>query len=80
VSDFADKVRSLAFVAGGRTRDTRVVEGRCHPQTGVAFKTTITEAGRITEHATSDDRVDAVATPTTLTVTRAQTKEQTHGG
>lgn len=61
MSEFADKVRSLAFVAGGRTRDTRIREGRAHPETGVPFKTTITEAGRVTEHA--NDRVDAVVTP-----------------
>ena len=78
MSEFADKVRSLGFISGGRTR-TQVVEGRTHPETGVPFKTTITEAGRVTEHATRDDRVDAVATPMTVTVTRAQLKEGTDG-
>jgi hypothetical protein len=78
VSEFADKVRTLGVLSGGRTR-TRVVEGRQHPQTGVPFKTTITDAGRVTEHATRDDRVDAVATPMTVTVTRAQIKEQADG-
>lgn len=80
MSEFADKVRSLAFVAGGRPRDSRVVEGRSHPETGVPFKTIVTEVGRTTEHATRDDRVDAVVTPVSLTVTRAQIKEQAHGG
>jgi hypothetical protein len=75
VSEFADKVRSLGYLSRGRTRDTRTVEGRSHPATGVPFKTTITAAGRVTEHATRDDRVDAVATPATVTVTRAQSRE-----
>jgi hypothetical protein len=79
VSDFAEKIRSLQVIRGGRPRDTRIREGRAHPQTGVAFKTTITEAGRVTEHNTKDDRVDAVVTPQTVTVTRAQLKEQVDG-
>ena len=79
MSEFADKVRSLGVISGGRTPDTRIVEGRRHPETGVPFKTTITEAGRVTEHATRDDRVDAVVTPATVTITRAQTKEGTDG-
>lgn len=70
MSEFADKVRSLGYLSRGRTRSQRVVEGRHHPETGVAFKTTVTEAGRTTEHATRDDRVDAVATPQTVTVVR----------
>lgn len=79
MSEFADKVRSLGVLSGGRTRDTRIREGRSHPATGVPYKTTITEAGRVTEHATRDDRVDAVVTPTTVTVTRAQIREQADG-
>lgn len=79
-SEFAEKVRSLSFIGGGRARDTRVVEGRAHPDTGVPYKTTITEAGRTTEHATRDDRVDAVVTPTSITVTRADLTRGSHGG
>jgi len=75
-SEFADKVRSLGFLSGGRTRDTRIREGRAHPETGVPYKVTETDAGRTIEHATKDDRVDAVVTPQTLTVTRADLKEQ----
>lgn len=75
MSDFADKVRSLGFLSKGRTRSTRVVEGRQHPETGVAYKTTITEQGRTTEHNTRDDRVDAVVTPQTVTVVRQAPKE-----
>lgn len=74
MSEFADKVRSLGYLSRGRTRSAHVVEGRHHPETGVAFKTTITEAGRTTEHNTKNDRVDAVVTPQTVTVVR-QTKE-----
>lgn len=75
VSEFAEKVRSLGYLSGGRTRSARVVEGRQHPETGVPYKTTITEAGHTTEHATRDDRVDAVATVQTVTVTSAQIRE-----
>lgn len=78
MSEFAEKVRSLGFLSRGRTRDTRVREGRHHPDTGVPYKITETDAGRIVEHATRDDRVDAVATPTSLTVTRADLRSSTY--
>ena len=74
MSEFADKVRSLGYLSRGRTRSARVVEGRHHPETGVAYKTTVTDAGRTTEHNTKDDRVDAVVTPQTVTVVQ-QPKE-----
>lgn len=80
MSEFADKVRSLGYLSRGRTRDTRIREGKTHPETGVPYKITETDAGRTIEHATRDDRVDAVATPTTVTVTRAQPRESTDGG
>jgi hypothetical protein len=69
VSEFADKVRSLGVLSGGRTRDTRIREGRVHPETGVPYKITETDAGRTIEHATKDDRVDAVVTPQTVYTT-----------
>ncbi len=78
-SEFAEKVRSLSIIGGGRTRDTRVREGRVHPETGVPYKITETDAGRTIEHATRDDRVDVVVTPQSVTVTRAQLKEQADG-
>lgn len=61
MSDFADKVRSLSYLSGGRPRDTRTREGRHHPETGVPYKITETEAGRTVEHNTKNDRVDATA-------------------
>ena len=75
MSEFADKVRSLGYLSRGRTRDTRIREGREHPETGVPYKVTETDAGRTIEHATGD-RVDAVVTPTALYVTREQLTEQ----
>jgi hypothetical protein len=54
-----DKMRSLS-VLGQRSRP-QVREGRQHPATGRPWKATTTEAGTVTEHATRDDRVDAVA-------------------
>jgi len=70
VSEFADKVRSLGYLSRGRTRP-RITEGRTHPETGVPFKTVTTEAGSTTEHATRDDRVDAIVTPETVRLVRA---------
>ncbi len=78
MSEFADKVRSLGVLSGGRTRDTRIREGRHHPETGAAWKSTTTEAGTMTEHNTRDARVDAVVTPATIIVTR-DSREQAHG-
>lgn len=58
---YRDKLLSVGYLARGRTR-ARVREGRSHPETGKAFKATTTEAGTVTEHATKDDRVDALVT------------------
>jgi hypothetical protein len=67
-----EKLRSIGVISK-RSRPV-VRDGR--RADGVRVKVTETEAGRTVEHATKDDRVDAVVTPQTLTVTRAQLKEQ----
>lgn len=67
-----DKFRSIGVISK-RTRPV-ITDGR--RADGVRTKVTETEAGRTVEHNTKDDRVDAYATPQTLTVTRAQIKEQ----
>lgn len=79
MSEFADKVRSLGYLSRGRTRDTRVREGRDHPETHVPYKVTETDAGRTIEHATRDNRVDAVVTPTSLTVLRPEIRKADDG-
>jgi hypothetical protein len=61
------KMRSLSV--GSRTRET-VREGRQHPETGRPWKSVTTEAGMVTEHATRDDRVDAVARVSTIRAVR----------
>jgi len=66
------KLRSIGVISK-RSRPT-VRDAR--RSDGVRVKVTETEAGRTVEHATKDDRVDAIVTPQTLTVTRAQLKEQ----
>lgn len=66
---YRDRLLSIGYLAGGRTRD-RVTEGRTHPQTGHAWKTTSNEAGSVTEHNTRDDRVDAVARVDTVRAVR----------
>jgi hypothetical protein len=64
------KLLSLQVTRGGRPRETRVTEGRAHPETGRPWKTVSTEAGSTTEHATHDDRVDAVARVQTIRAVR----------
>jgi hypothetical protein len=59
-----EKLRSIGIISK-RTRPT-VTEGRAHPETGRPWKAVTTEAGTVTEHATRDDRVDALVTPQTV--------------
>jgi hypothetical protein len=63
-NEFTERMRSIGVISK-RTRP-RVTEGRQHPESGVPFKTTETEAGSVTEHATRNDRVDAVARVDTI--------------
>lgn len=63
-----EKMRSLGVI-GKRSRP-QVTEGREHPETGRPWKSTSTEAGTTTEHATKDDRVDAVAKVETIRAVR----------
>ena len=66
------KFRSIGVISK-RSRPT-VTDTR-RPD-GVRVKITADEAGRTIEHATKDDRVDAIVTPQSVTVTRAEIKEQ----
>lgn len=68
MSEFRDKLLTLGVISK-RTRPV-VREGRQHPETGKAWKSTSDEAGTVTEHNTKDDRVDALVTPQTVTITR----------
>lgn len=68
MSEFRDKLLTLGVISH-RTRPV-VREGREHPDTGRAWKSVSTEAGTVTEHNTKDDRVDALVTPQTVTITR----------
>lgn len=70
------KMRSIGVIS----KRSRPVVTDARRADGVRVKITETEAGRTIEHNTKDDRVDAVATPQTLTVTAAQIKEQAHAG
>jgi hypothetical protein len=69
---YRDKLLGIGYLSGGRTRD-RVREGRAHPETGRPWKATSNEAGTVTEHATRDDRVDAVARVDTVRAVRDPT-------
>lgn len=61
------KLRSIGVISK-RSRPT-VAEGRAHPETGKAWKAVTDEAGNtVTEHATKDDRVDALVRPESVHV------------
>lgn len=70
-----DRTRLLGvgYLSRGLTKP-RIAEGRRHPETGVAYKTTHTDAGSTTEHNTRDDRVDAVARVETIRAVYADGK------
>jgi hypothetical protein len=59
-----DKIRSVGYLAGGRTRPV-VVEGRLAD--GTRTKSTTDELGNtVTEHDSTDDRVDVTIRPDTV--------------
>jgi hypothetical protein len=66
-----DKFRSIGVISK-RSRPV-IREGR--RADGVRVKVTADETGRTIEHATKDDRVDAVVTPQSVTLIRADSKE-----
>jgi hypothetical protein len=65
---YREKLQSIGVISR-RTRPV-VREGREHPDSGRPWKSVSTEAGTVTEHNTKDDRVDALVTPQTVTITR----------
>ncbi len=67
-----EKFRSIGVISK-RSRPV-VTEGR--RKDGIRVKVTADETGLTIEHATKDDRVDAIVTPQTITVTRDQIKER----
>ncbi len=51
MSEFADKIRTIGYLSGGRTR-SRATSGRAHPDSQLPFKATTDELGNIvTEHS-----------------------------
>jgi hypothetical protein len=69
---YRDRLLSIGVISK-RSRPV-VREGREHPETGKAWKSTSDDAGTVIEHNTKDDRVDAVVTPETVKL-QAQVKE-----
>lgn len=63
---YRDKLLGIGII-GRRSRD-QVTEGR--RDDGIRWKRTENEAGSVTEHATRDDRVDAVARVDTVHAVR----------
>lgn len=50
MSEYTEKLRSIGFLARGRTR-SRETSGRAHPDSGKPFKATTDEQGNtVTEH------------------------------
>lgn len=66
-----DKLRSIGVISK-RSRPV-IREGR--RSDGVRVKVTETEIGKQIEHATKDDRVDAIVTPQTVTLTRQEARD-----
>lgn len=66
-----EKFRSIGVISK-RSRPV-IREGR--RADGVRVKVTADETGKTIEHATKDDRVDAIVTPQTVTLIRADSKE-----
>lgn len=72
-NEFTERMRSIGYLAGGRTR-TVVREGREHPESGVAWKsTTEPESGLTTTEHAAGDRVDALVRPQTVRAVRTST-------
>lgn len=69
-----DKLRSIGVIS--TTSRPKVTEGRHHPQTGRAWKRTEDEGSIITEHNTTDDRVDATAKVSTIHASLADLRER----
>jgi hypothetical protein len=69
------KMRSVGVIS----KRTKAVVTDARRPDGVRVKITADEAGRVVEHNTKDNRVDAYVTPQSVTVTRAQLKEQHDG-
>lgn len=61
-----DRAKLLSLQVKGDRYNPRIIEGRDHPETHVPFKTVSAPEGSTTEHATKDDRVDAVARVSTV--------------
>jgi hypothetical protein len=74
---YRDKLLGIGVISR-RTRPV-VTEGRTHPETGVAFKRVEDEGSIVTEHATRNDRVDAVVKAATVHARIEHTKEAGSG-
>jgi hypothetical protein len=63
---YRDRLLGVGYLSKGRTQ-SRVKEGREHPETGVPFKATTDELGNtVTEHAVKGDRQDVAVRPATV--------------
>ncbi len=63
-----EKLRSIGVIS----KRSRPVVTDARRADGVRIKITSDETGRTIEHNTKDDRVDAIVTPQTITVTKEQ--------
>lgn len=72
-----EKLLSLGYI--GRRSRPQVREGRHHPESGAAWKSTTDEAGTVTEHNVKGDRQDVVARPATVRMVRSKGKARIDG-
>lgn len=61
---YRDKLLGIGVIS--RRSRPLVSEGREHPESGAAWKSTTDEAGTVTEHNVKGDRVDVLVTPQTV--------------
>lgn len=76
---YRDRLLGIGIIS--RRSRPIVREGRRHPESGVPYKAVTDEAGTVTEHATRDDRVDALVRPAAVRVVRDPTtgRLENHG-
>lgn len=74
-----EKLLSIGYI--GRRSRPQVREGRHHPESGAAWKSTTDETGTVTEHNVKGDRQDVVARPATvrMVIDRSRGKAGTDG-
>lgn len=72
-----EKLLSIGYI--DRRSRPQVKEGRHHPDSGAAWKSTTDEAGTVTEHNVKGDRQDVAIRPATVRLVRPKGKARIDG-